>query len=168
MDAFTWWQLCLMIFTLSSALVGGLLFAFSSFVMRGLDQAGPAAAITTMQGINRTVFTPWVMIPFMGTAPFGLILTILAWTMEVSGSPILITLAAAIYIVGVVGVTAFGNVPLNEALDKVDVDQAKDHQQDDLLAPKWQQYFASWTRLNHLRTFLAYVAALLAMLGLIA
>ena len=103
MDAFTWWQLCLMIFTLSSALVGGLLFAFSSFVMRGLDQAGPAAAIKTMQGINRTVFTPWVMIPFMGTAPFGLILTILAWTMEVSDSPIFITLAAAIYTVGVVG-----------------------------------------------------------------
>ena len=164
MEAFTWWHFCLMIFTLSSSLVGGLLFAFSSFVMRGLDQTGPASAIKTMQGINRTVFTPWVMIPFMGTAPFGLILTTLAWTMESTGSPIIITLAAAIYTVGVVGITAFGNVPLNESLDTIDVDQAGD----DHVASKWQQYFITWTRLNHLRTLLAYVAASLAMFAMLS
>ena len=153
-----------MIFTLSSALVGGLLFAFSSFVMRGLDQAGPAAAIKTMQEINRTVFTPWVMIPFMGTAPFGLILTIIAWTTQVTEAPILMTLAGAIYIVGVIGITAFGNVPLNEALDTIEVNTATDEH----LSLKWQQYFTTWTRFNHVRTCLAYIAASLAMSGLLA
>jgi uncharacterized membrane protein len=37
---------------LSSAVVGGIFYAFSTFVMRGLDRTDPADAITAMRGIN--------------------------------------------------------------------------------------------------------------------
>ena len=35
-----------------SAAVGGLFYAFSTFVMRGLDRTEPTDAITAMRGIN--------------------------------------------------------------------------------------------------------------------
>jgi uncharacterized membrane protein len=38
--------------SVSSAAVGGLFYAFSAFVMRGLDRTGPVDAITEMRGIN--------------------------------------------------------------------------------------------------------------------
>src|ERR1700757_1293647 len=38
--------------SITSAAVGGLFYAFSAFVMRGLDRTGPVDAITAMRGIN--------------------------------------------------------------------------------------------------------------------
>ena len=38
--------------TISSAAVGGLFYAFSTFVMKGLDRTEPAEALTAMRGIN--------------------------------------------------------------------------------------------------------------------
>jgi len=42
----------------AAALVGGILFAFSTFVMRALARQPPAAGIAAMQAVNATVFTP--------------------------------------------------------------------------------------------------------------
>ena len=37
---------------LASAAAGGMMFVFSTFVMGGLDRAGPQDAIAAMRGIN--------------------------------------------------------------------------------------------------------------------
>jgi uncharacterized membrane protein len=37
---------------LASAAAGGMMYVFSTFVMRGLDRTGPIDAITAMRGIN--------------------------------------------------------------------------------------------------------------------
>src|SRR6201990_1099811 len=37
---------------LAAAAAGGMMYVFSTFVMRGLDSTGPVDAITAMRGIN--------------------------------------------------------------------------------------------------------------------
>jgi uncharacterized membrane protein len=46
-------QITTTIAALGAATFGGVLFAFSTFVMPGLDASPPAAAVSTMQQINR-------------------------------------------------------------------------------------------------------------------
>jgi uncharacterized membrane protein len=147
------------LFAVSALVIAGLLYGFSTFIMRGLDQAGPVSAVRSMQGINRTVFTPWVMVPFIGTAPFGILLSVLAWTVAPDIAAMPMTFAAISYLLGVVVLTGLGNVPLNEHLDTVDAEAAD-------AAQHWQRYLRLWTRFNHLRTALAIVAGVLAFTAL--
>ena len=52
---------------LASGLVGGVLYAFSSFVMAGLRQLPTAQGMAAMQSINVTAVRPGLMVPFIGT-----------------------------------------------------------------------------------------------------
>jgi uncharacterized membrane protein len=53
---------------LGSALVAGVLFAFSVSVMDALDRVPPGQAINVMNQINETIVRPGFMIAFVGTA----------------------------------------------------------------------------------------------------
>ena len=101
-------------------IIGGSLFAFSSFIMAALKRVPAAEGARAMQQINKTVFTPWFMGPFFAMAllaPAGLVLAILhteqPWALQLGA-------ASAVYGVGVFLVTAFGNVPLNNKLTGMD------------------------------------------------
>jgi uncharacterized membrane protein len=56
-----------------------------------------------------------------------------------------------IYLVGTVGVTISFNVPLNDALAKVDPDSVEG-------AKLWARYLVTWTFWNHVRTVAAIAA----------
>ncbi|MBV1907026.1 MAG: DUF1772 domain-containing protein [Pseudomonadales bacterium] len=68
--------------------------------------------------------------------------------------------AGSFYFLGTFGVTALGNVPLNDELASVSV---TDPGARDL----WEHYLGVWTMWNLLRTLAAMIAALLFLLGLI-
>ena len=53
---------------LGSALIAGVFFAFSTFVMAALARLPPAQGIAAMQAINVTVLNPWFLGVFVGTA----------------------------------------------------------------------------------------------------
>src|SRR4051812_1686146 len=53
---------------LGSALIAGVFFAFSTFIMAALARLPPAQAIAAMQAINVTVLNPWFLGVFVGTA----------------------------------------------------------------------------------------------------
>ena len=57
---------------LGSALVGGVFFAFSSFVMKALSRIPSANGIVAMQSINVVVINPLFRGAFMGTAVLSL------------------------------------------------------------------------------------------------
>jgi uncharacterized membrane protein len=105
---------------LGCATVAGLFYAFSSFVMAGLDQRSPATAIAAMQGINITALRPPLLLPLFGTALLCLAVAVAA-LIERDGAASWLGLAgAAVYLAGIVGVTMRGNVPLNLHLDELD------------------------------------------------
>lgn len=124
--------------------VGGSLFAFSTFIMAALKRVPAAEGARVMQQINITVFTPWFMGPFLGMAVFSVVMGIVAvlntdqpWWLPLLG-------AGAFYAIGVFVVTAAGNVPLNNRLAGMDADDAA-------TAAFWERYQRTWTRLNHAR-----------------
>ena len=149
----------LILLIVMTGLMGGIYFTFSVFVMKALNQLPPLQAGEAMNKINdviiNTLFLPVFFISTLWHA--GLIVWCFAdW--KNPQSTIMIT-AALLYIVGMFGVTVFGNVPLNNKL-KFSIDK-KDEQS---LIQSWKEYYQPWARLNHLRmTSCIFSCALLTL-----
>ena len=136
---------------LGCGLVAGVFFAFSSFVMAGLDRLPASAGVAAMQSINRTVITPSFMLAWLGT---GVLCVVLAgWSAAArDGHDAAALTAGAIYVLGPVGVTFAVNVPLTDGLDAADPAAAE-------AAPLWRTFVRRWTAWNHVRGAAAFVAA---------
>ena len=148
-------RLSLILFAIvGSAASGGIFFAFSTFVMRALGQLPPAQGIAAMQAINITVINPWFMMAFFAPAVAGVLLSLsLIFQWQQSIAPYLLT-ASLLYLVGTIGTTAIGNIPLNDALAVVTPTSVKG-------STLWAKYLTNWTFWNHVRTAAALLAAIL-------
>lgn len=145
---------------LGAAVVGGIFFAFSNFVMQALNRLSAAEGIAAMQSINVVVLNRWFLGVFMGTAALCLLLAGIAVTRwQEPAAPWLLG-GAVLYVVGTLIVTIAGNVPLNERLAGLDRDEPES-------AVFWKHYFDRWTRLNSGRALAAVGSALLITIGLI-
>ena len=147
---------------LSSAAVGGVFFAFSTFVMRGLDRSGPAVAVAAMRGINAEAQAngPFLVV-LLGGAGLAVALGVAAVVqLRQPGSGWLLTGAvlAAVPLV----VTAAVNVPLNDGLAALDPTALSPQQ----TAAVWRDYARPWTWWNHLRTAAPLVGSALMVFGL--
>ena len=132
----------------------GIFFAFSAFVMDALGRAGVSEGIAVMQSINRRIVTSAFIPVWLGT---GLACVALAaWSAVDGGDPrvLLAAAAAALYVLGCIGVTFARNVPMNDRLDAMDA-------HDPGAAAYWRTYVRSWTGWNHVRTIACVAAAAL-------
>ncbi len=145
---------------LGSALIGGVFFTFSSFVMKALARVPTADGIAAMQSINVVVINPSFMGAFMGTTVLSLGIVWLALIRWNHPAAMLFVAGAVSYFVGTFLVTMFANVPLNNQLAAV---SATDSAASDV----WNHYLERWTMWNTVRTVAAMVAALLFCLGLL-
>lgn len=145
---------------ISSALVAGIFFAFSTFVMAALGRIPAEQGIAAMQSINITVINPLFMLAFMGTGALCLALiagAYLRWDQPGSG---LIMAASVIYLVGCIGVTMVFNVPLNDALAPLVPASSE-------AATLWARYLSEWTFWNHVRAVAPLVSAALFIWALL-
>ena len=131
---------------LVTALLAGVFQSFSDFVMRGLLRAAPAGGIESMQQLNRTVFRSFFITSFLAMVPISIAFAIYAWFALNGLAMKLIIAAALIYVPLVFIVTAAGNVPMNEKLDKMAPTSPEAFEY-------WSIYGRVWTRWNTLRTF---------------
>jgi len=137
---------------LGAALVGGIFFAFSTFVMAALGRLPTEQGIAAMQSINVTVLNPWFFAVFFGTALGSMalaLLGILDWGAPGSAYPIA---GGLLYLVGCILVTIARNVPLNNGLAAVEPGSTEG-------AEIWTRYLSTWTKWNHLRTVACLAAA---------
>lgn len=144
---------------LGSAIIGGVFFAFSSFVMKALARVPAGEGIAAMQSINVVVLNPSFLGAFMGTAAISLLIAgfaVVEWGRP--SSPWYLA-GALLYFVGTFLVTGLGNVPLNDRLAAVTAT-------DPGAAAVWEHYLDRWTRLNTIRTAAAVAAVLMFTLGL--
>ncbi|MEE8093241.1 MAG: anthrone oxygenase family protein [Gammaproteobacteria bacterium] len=144
---------------LGSALIGGVFFAFSSFVMKALERVPSSEGIAAMQSINVVVINPSFLGAFMGTALLSLGVIALALARWSHPSTMFFLGGAIFYFAGTFLVTMVGNVPLNDQLAAVSAT-------DPAAVELWEHYLARWTMWNYVRTAAAMVAALLYTLGL--
>lgn len=147
---------------LGSALVGGIFFAFSSFVMKAFSQVPAPEAIRAMQSVNRVVINPSFLGLFIGTAILSLSLfavVILGYANNAfEALPHWFLIGAIHYFVGTFLVTLLGNVPLNNRLEQANADEDR---------PLWEIYLKRWTLYNHIRTTAATLAACCFIVGLV-
>lgn len=143
---------------LGCALIGGVFFAFSAFIMKALGRVSSHAGIAAMQSINIVVVNPWFLGAFFGTAALCAVLVVLA-VLDWQPGALYLVVASAFYIVGTIGVTMACNVPRNNALAAVDPASEAG-------AQMWRRYLVQWTFCNHVRTVAALAAAVLFMLAL--
>lgn len=144
--------------TLTTALIGGLFFSFSTAINPALHRLSDAGYLQAFQNINKDILNPLFLFCFM--APV-ILLPAATWMQFKQGGPAWIwTLAGAIlYVIFVFGVTAGGNVPLNDALAKMDLTHASAK----TLAAYRAAFEPRWNMFHSIRT----VANVLAMAVLI-
>jgi uncharacterized membrane protein len=137
---------------LGSGLSAGALFTFSSFVMRALARLPAPQGIAAMQSINVQAVTPVFMTVLFGTGMACLaagIWALVDW--HDSYGPWLLA-GSVLYLAGPVGVTMAYNVPRNNALARLEPNDAD-------AAEYWRRYVAEWTWGNHVRVVMGLAAA---------
>ncbi len=140
-------------------LVGGVFFAFSTFVMGALKRLPPEQGIAAMQSINVVAVTPAFMTALFGTALACVALVVWALVGGDEWPVALVAAGGALYVVGTAGVTMAANVPLNNRLEALDP-------KDPGAASVWDEYLTRWTGWNHVRTAAALAAAVLLTIAL--
>ncbi|WP_127558246.1 DUF1772 domain-containing protein [Saccharospirillum alexandrii] len=145
---------------LGSALMGGVFFAFSNFVMKALGRLPVPDGIAAMQSINVVVINPVFLGTFVGTAVISALVAVLAVAGWGASSAPYMLLGSLFYLGGTFLVTGLGNVPLNHRLAAVS-------QTDPAAQALWHYYLDRWTMLNTLRTISALLAALMFIVGLL-
>jgi uncharacterized membrane protein len=145
-----------------AATFGGVLFAFSTFVMPGLDASPPAAAITTMQQINRAAPRSLLAVDMMVTLVLCLVVGVAAALRLRHGADpgtVLVVVGAALYVASF-AITAAYHVPRNDAFDSVVATGPH-------AAQAWHDYATSWEVWNHARTAAALAGAASMLVGLL-
>ena len=150
--------LCAVILTGLSA---GLFYAWLVSVIPGTKRIGGSAYLETMQSINRAILNPAFFLIFFGTIIFLTIGSVYQFNADKTTFWFML-MASLAYLLGTIGVTGLGNVPLNNQLDALNLD--------DLSSQKileFRNYYESkWNRLHLIRTIFAVLAFLLSVVAL--
>ena len=147
---------------LASAAAAGMMYVFSTFVMRGLDRTGPVEAITAMRGINvEANSSPAFLLAYFGATILALVVGVMAVIQLRQPGSVWVLVGAVLGILAAIITMAF-NVPLNDHLDTVNPVglSAAD------AAREWKAYFSPWTAWNHVRALTSVVGAALMLLGI--
>ena len=139
---------------LGCAVMSGLFFAFSNFIMQALDRLPGTQGMAAMNSINVAILTPLFMLAFMGTAVVCVAVGVVSvFRLDEHDGPYLLA-GSLLYLVGAVLLTMGYHVPRNEALERTDPA--------DPSAPAlWDRYMAEWVPLNHVRTVACLAATAL-------
>lgn len=142
----------------SAALVAGIFYAFSSFVMPALGRVPDEQGRGAMNAINVAVYTPSFMTLFIGTALLSAVLAV--WSLfSIENLPSQLVLGGSLlYVLGCFGVTIAFNVPLNRRLAEADAGSG------DAL---WRRFLHEWTIWNTVRTIAAGLGSALFILALV-
>ncbi|PWS26141.1 DUF1772 domain-containing protein [Pedobacter yonginense] len=137
----------------STALIGGLFYAYSCSVLPGLTRLSDASFLAAMQSINRAILNPLFFTTFMGTL---LLLPLCTWLFYDRGQVLAFTLllvAFLLYFGGVFLITMAGNVPLNNMLDVADLTKLDANE----LASLRYRFESSWNMFHQIRTLAGVV-----------
>jgi len=145
-----------------TGLSAGLCFTWSNAITPGIGRMDDSDYLSAFQHMNRTIINPLFIIIFFG--PFFLSLINLYAFRNASNSLIwLLILATVFYFLGVVLVTIFGNVPLNEMLDKTNLNSASIEE----LRSLRETFEVKWNRLHLIRTITSSLSFVLLIITLI-
>jgi uncharacterized membrane protein len=147
-------NLTLLIGALSVAcgVMGGVFFAFSTFVVRALGDVPARIGIRAMQSINVHAITPIFMTALFGTGVACAGVAVYASTAALDAGALPLIAGAATYFLGTIVVTIAFNVPLNDSLAVLDPEAGD-------ATWVWARYRRQWLAWNHVRTWSGILAS---------
>lgn len=145
---------------LLNALSVGFFFAWSVSVILGTKKVGDLTYLETMQSINKEILNPVFFIVFFGS----LITLILNAALQNNNKLMfwLLLTSAIIYLIGTFGVTAFGNVPLNNELGALDIKALNINE-----LKNFRDYYESnWNQYHNIRTLSNMISFILLLISI--
>ncbi len=155
-------SIVLLITVVLTGLSAGLCFTWTNAVTPGLGRLDDLGYLQAFQAMNRSILNPLFFVVFLGPFFTHILNGYMARgaTPEYSGSLLIPIVAAILYIGGLVFVTIFKNVPLNEILDKTDLLTASAEE----LAQLRQKFEGPWRSWHLVRTICSTLAFVLLVL----
>ena len=144
-----------------TGLTAGLCFTWSNAVTPGIGRLDNLSFLKAFQAMNRAIINGKFMIVF-----FGPVLLLFLNTYLFKGNNTsfwLFLIAAILFFIGIGLVTIFGNVPLNEVLDKSNL-EALSKVELQVLRDKFEK---PWNRLHTMRTLSSFSAFVLLIIGML-
>ncbi|WP_319480232.1 DUF1772 domain-containing protein [uncultured Draconibacterium sp.] len=151
----------LIITTIFSGLMAGLFYAWSISVTPGLAKINDVSYLQAFQSMNRAILNPLFFVVFFGLVILLPVLSYLSFQTSINNQFWYVILATILYFIGVMGVTIIGNVPLNNALEALQIESMTPEQMDEFR----KGFESKWNRLNIIRTISSTLAFLLLVIA---
>lgn len=144
-----------------SGLIAGLFYAWSISVTPGLAKINDENYLQSFQSMNRAILNPVFFITFFGLVLLLPLLCYLKYQSSVDQQFWYILAATLFYMIGVMAVTIFGNVPLNNSLEFLQIGS---------MSPEQMNAFrlgfeSKWNNLNSIRTITSSITFILLVLA---
>ncbi|MER7761622.1 anthrone oxygenase family protein [Streptomyces sp. NPDC097619] len=146
---------------LTTGLVAGIFYAFSTGVMRAFGALAPRAGLAAMQSVNTAVINPLFLGAFLGAAALSLAASVHAVTHRGEPGAGLLLAGALLYLLGSFLWTVVFHIPRNNALAALDP-------ADPASVRPWLDYLRVWTAGNHVRTVASLASTACFVLALVA
>ena len=144
-----------------TGLSAGFFYAWSVSVIPGTKRIMDLTYLETMQSINRAILNPAFFLVFFGSIALLSISSIYEFHSHKWAFGFILA-SSIIYLIGTVGVTGLGNVPLNDQLDILKIAEMGSEK----VAEFRRFYESKWNRLHLIRTVFAVLSFVLAVLAL--
>ena len=139
-----------LILVVCTGLSAGLCFTWGNAVTPGIGRLDDFGFLMAFQQMNRVILNPTFFVVFLGPFFLGL-LNLFLFKNTASNIWWMLLVAVLMYALGVVLVTVFGNVPLNDMIDKHSLETLTKAELKDLRSA----FEAKWNRLHLVRTITA-------------
>ncbi len=137
-----------------SGLIAGLFWGWMVAVGPGLADVDDQTYVASMQSINRAILNPVFIVTFIGSAFVLAGATIIDFRAGNTRRASWLLAATVTYVVGVIGITMGGNVPLNDTLEAFDLAGAGEA----AVSAARADYEGPWNRLHAIRSIANVVA----------
>jgi uncharacterized membrane protein len=107
---------------LFTGLMAGIFFTWSNAVKPGIGKLADIEYLRALQSMNRVILNPAFIIVFIGAIIAVALVPIFHFNLYPNHIFWLYIFAFVIYWIGAFGVTVLGNIPLNEVLDKTNLE----------------------------------------------
>lgn len=146
---------------LFTGLTAGLCFTWSNAVTPGIGRLDNLTFLKSFQSMNRVIINWRFMVVFF--APVVLLFLSSYFFKSNSTSFWLFLIAAILFFVGIGIVTIFGNVPLNEVLDKSNLEVLSKTELQEL-RNKFEQPWNNWHTIRTVSSFSAFALLIIGTL----
>jgi len=151
----------LILATLTTGIMSGTFFIWSFSVTEGIGKLSAHTYLAAFQSMNRTILNPLFFVVFIGAAILIPLTVFLHFKTPISPRLWMMIGAALFYCIGSFALTMFGNVPMNNSLDALQIDSLTLQQ-----AKAFRLGFEDkWNQFNMIRTITSTIAFLLLILA---